>query len=86
MQWARLVAESGTPFFLSIKPDALNEKEKKDLQEILYIASKQEMHRVPFDWEITDCPEEWGEDEEIKAVYDFVNEHRLKKCFCSIKK
>lgn len=71
VQWARLVAESGTPFFLSIKPDALNEKEKKDLQEILYIASKQEMHRVPFDWEITDCPEEWGEDEEIKAVYDW---------------
>ena len=29
------------------------------------------MHRVPFDWEITDCPEEWGEDEEIKAVYDW---------------
>ena len=62
-QWADLVAKSGTPLFVSAKPGLLGEKEKGELHKIMLEASVQKRHLVPVDWEYTDCPEVW-EDEE----------------------
>ena len=64
-QWADLVAESGTSLFVSAKPGVLTEEEKEDLHQIMIKASRQDHHKVPLDWEYTDCPEVWGDGEEV---------------------
>lgn len=72
-QWADVVAESGTSLFVSAKPGVLTEEEKEDLRQIMAKASKQEVHKIPLDWEYTDCPEVWG-DEEEEVEYNWYEE------------
>ena len=72
-QWADLVAKSGTPLFVSAKPGLLREKEKGELHKIMLEASVQKRHLVPVDWEYTDCPEVW-EDEEGQVEYNWYEE------------
>lgn len=62
-QWAELVANSGTPLFVSAKPNLMSASEMKDLNEIMVTASKQDRHIVPNDWESTDCPSNWHDSE-----------------------
>lgn len=64
-QWADAIAQSGSPLFVSAKPGLLTEEEKEDLHQIMLIASEQKVHKVPLDWEDTDCPEIWGESDDI---------------------
>lgn len=64
-QWADVLAQSGTPLFLSIKPGILNSSQEKELQQIISIASRQDNHKIPLDWEYTDCPSIWGEGDNI---------------------
>ena len=66
-QWADLVTRSGTSLFVSAKPGVLNETEKEELHQMMLKASLQEEHKIPVDWEYTDCPELWAdENEEIE--------------------
>lgn len=78
-QWADVLAQSGTPLFISVRPNILNEKEKQELHEILKVASKQEHHVIPVDWEETTCPEHWQDkDHDIDYKYQWFEETGLK--------
>ncbi|RYM07105.1 alpha-galactosidase [Sporolactobacillus sp. THM7-7] len=58
-QWAEVIANSGTPLFISVQPGVLNQEEKTQLSSIIHIASEQKKHAIPVDWQDTDCPEIW---------------------------
>lgn len=73
LQWADLLAKSGTPLFVSAMPGALNPEEFEELHQIMLIASEQKEHFVPLDWEETDCPEIWGENSET-VTYDWYDD------------
>lgn len=78
-QWADVLAQSGTPLFISVRPNILDEKEKQELHEILKVASKQEYHVIPVDWEETTCPEHWQDkDHDIDCKYQWFEETGLK--------
>lgn len=78
-QWADVLAKSGTPLFISVRPNILNETEKQELHEILKVASKQEYHVIPVDWEETTCPEHWQDkDHDIDCKYQWFEETGLK--------
>lgn len=78
-QWADVLAQSGTPLFVSVRPNILDETEKQELHEILKVASKQEHHVIPVDWEETTCPEHWQDkDHDIDCKYQWFEETGLK--------
>lgn len=78
-QWADVLAKSGTPLFISVRPNILDETEKQELHEILKVASKQEHHVIPVDWEETTCPEHWQDkDHDIDCKYQWFEEAGLK--------
>ena len=78
-QWADVLAQSGTPLFISVRPNILDETEKQELHEILKVASKQEHHVIPVDWEETTCPEHWQDkDHDIDCKYQWFEEAGLK--------
>lgn len=78
-QWADVLAQSGTPLFISVRPNILDETEKQELHEILKEASKQEHHVIPVDWEETTCPEHWQDkDHDIDCKYQWFEETGLK--------
>ena len=78
-QWADVLAKSGTPLFISVRPNILDETEKQELYEILKVASKQEHHVIPVDWEETTCPEHWQDkDHDIDCKYQWFEETGLK--------
>lgn len=62
-QLADLFAYSGTSLFVSAKPGVLTEEEKEELRQLMLIASEQKHHLIPTDWEDTDCPEYWVDQE-----------------------
>ena len=72
-QWTDAVAQSGSPLFLSAKPGVLTPEENEELHQIMLIAAEQKNHKVPLDWEDTDCPEVWGEGDDV-IVYDWYEE------------
>lgn len=77
-QWADVLAQSGTPLFISVRPNILDETEKQELHEILKVASKQEYHVIPVDWEETTCPEHWQDkDHDIDCKYQWFEETGL---------
>lgn len=78
-QWADVLAQSGTPLFISVRPNILDETEKQELHEILKVASKQEHHVIPVDWEETTCPEHWQDkDHDTDCKYQWFEETGLK--------
>ena len=78
-QWADVLAQSGTPLFISVRPNILDETEKQELHEILKVASKQEHHVIPVDWEETTCQEHWQDkDHDIDCKYQWFEETGLK--------
>lgn len=78
-QWADVLAKSGTPLFISVRPNILDETEKQELHEILKVASKQEHHVISVDWEETTCPEHWQDkDHDIDCKYQWFEEAGLK--------
>lgn len=78
-QWADVLAKSGTSLFISVRPNILDETEKQELHEILKVASKQEHHVIPVDWEETTCPEHWQDkDYDIDCKYQWFEKTGLK--------
>ena len=61
-QWADLLAKSGTPLFISVKPGILSPEQIEELHQMMLVASEQKQHFVPVDWQETDCPQVWAED------------------------
>ena len=60
-EWIRLVAESGTPLFVSIQPGLLSPEQEKQVKDALAIASRQTNTAEPAEdnW-LWDCtPENW---------------------------
>ncbi|MFT8358335.1 hypothetical protein [Bifidobacterium aquikefiri] len=70
-QWAEVVANSGTPFFFSAKPESLTPAMEEDLRKALRTASIGGVHAIPLDWQQTDCPESWGDETGIKKYMWF---------------
>ena len=70
-RWADLVAESGTPLFVSARPGVLNQEEKEELHQIMLKASLQNCHKVPVDWQYNNCPEIWEDEAGQKQYYWF---------------
>ena len=71
-QLADLLAQSGTPLFVSARPHLLSDSENEELHQIMLTASRQKHHVIPTDWEHTDCPEEWEDTvNHIKRKYDW---------------
>lgn len=68
-QWAKVVALSGTPLFVSAKPGILSQEEQEELRQIMLTASGQKRHMIPLNWEDSDCPELWGEGEDTAAYH-----------------
>ena len=58
-QWADLIARSGTPLFVSVNRQVLNEAQRKELAAILECACEQKHHARPVDWIDHNCPREW---------------------------
>ncbi len=58
-EWAKLAAESGSCFFISLKPDALTDEIRRELRALLEIASKGNGKAEPIDWQQTTTPERW---------------------------
>lgn len=55
-QWLFALAQSGSPLFVSCKPNILNENEEEELREAFEIASRQSDEMIPLDWMETTTP------------------------------
>ena len=58
-QWLYLLAHSGTPLFVSVAPDTLNEEQNAFLAQMMAVASKPRPVAVPLDFTHTTCPARW---------------------------
>ncbi len=59
-QWLTLLANSGTPLFVSVKPDSLDKEQEMELKRAYAIASRQDTIAEPLDWMETTCPSRWN--------------------------
>ncbi len=58
-QWLKLLSLSGSPLFVSCKPDVPTEEEFDDIREGFRVNSVQSDRAVPLDWMESVCPEKW---------------------------
>lgn len=58
-QWLRLLAESGTPLFVSAKPSLVSSEQRRALSEAFELAAKPMPPGEPLDWQYNTCPREW---------------------------
>ena len=58
-QWMQLVAESGTPLFVSPQPDALGEEQRAFIKQSFTQAAKVQPTGEPLDWMDNQFPEKW---------------------------
>jgi len=58
-QWMQLLAESGTPFFISPQPDAVGEEQKAYIKECFTKAAKVQPTGEPLDWMTHPQPAKW---------------------------
>lgn len=58
-QWLELLAQSGTPLFVSASPDAVGSEQEKALKAAFETASKSMPSGEPLDWMQTTCPAKW---------------------------
>ncbi len=58
-QWLKLLSLSGSPLFVSCKPDVPTESEFADIREGFCVNSVQSDRAVPLDWMESVCPEKW---------------------------
>lgn len=58
-QWLDILAESGTPMFVSCRPGALNAEQMDQLRRAYARNSAQRDALIPLDWMENICPERW---------------------------
>ena len=58
-QWMQLLAESGTPLFISTQPDALGAEQKVAIKQNFAIAAQKLPVGEPLDWLTNPFPTEW---------------------------
>lgn len=58
-EWLNVLANSGSPLFVSRKPGVLNESEIEELREAYKINSIQTNELRPLDWMENTCPNRW---------------------------
>lgn len=58
-QWLDLLANSGTPLFVSLDPSAADQTIKKDIRKAFEKASKRQMPAEPLDWMDSVTPRVW---------------------------
>ncbi len=58
-QWMQLVAESGTPLFISPDPKALGEEQKVMIKQCFANAAKVQPTGEPLDWMNNSLPQKW---------------------------
>lgn len=58
-QWLDLLARSGTTLFVSLEPDALGHRQRRDLRAALALAAEQQPLAEPLDWQRTVYPARW---------------------------
>ena len=68
--WLSLLAESGTPLFVSANPAAVGPEQKAALKAAFAVASQRREPAEPLDWMETTCPRRWKTGGEIKT-YDW---------------
>ena len=68
-----MLLQSPEPLCLSQQNQGLTAEENEELHQIMLKASRQDHHKIPLDWEETDCPEVWG-DEEEEVEYNWYEE------------
>jgi alpha-galactosidase len=64
-QWMQLVAQSGTPLFISAQPEATGKEQKETIRECFKLASRSLPLGEPLDWMETAFPEKWKLNGEI---------------------
>jgi len=70
-RWLRVLSVSGTPLFVSYKPDLYDEAAFADLAEAFARSAKQTDELIPLDWMENTCPEKWllnGEEIEFNWI------------------
>ena len=70
-QWLDLLANSGSPLFVSMQPSQITDDIEKDLKAAFEIASKQADTAVPLDWTYNNTPEKWSINGKT-VEYDFI--------------
>ena len=55
----KLLAESGTPFFVSVKPGTLNPEQEEELKLAYQKAAVQRPVATPLEWKLTKTPGKW---------------------------
>jgi len=58
-QWLQLLAESGTPLFISAQPQALGAEQRACIEKCFSIAAKSSEIGQPLDWMQTETPSKW---------------------------
>jgi alpha-galactosidase len=59
MEWMQLLAESGTPLFISAQPDALEQSQKAFIKKCFASAAKPQPTGEPLDWMEENMPKKW---------------------------
>lgn len=77
-RWLDLLAKSGTPLFVSAKPESLTDEMKVALKEAFARSSVQKDVAQPLDWEYNKTPMVWSINGET-VEYDWFTEE-LPKC------
>jgi alpha-galactosidase len=58
-QWMELLANSGTPLFISAQPEATGAEQKKVIKECFQLAAQNRPVGEPMDWMETQVPRKW---------------------------
>jgi alpha-galactosidase len=59
LQWLQLLAESGTPLFVSADPSIVTKEQEAELRRAFELASQEIAPAEPLDWLSTTCPRRW---------------------------
>lgn len=81
-RFLELLAKSGTPLFVSVKPSVITEEIKQDLKAAFKKASEQKEEMEPLDWFDTVIPSEYKVDGKL-IKFDWIGEQGLEK-YCSL--
>lgn len=71
-RWLTLLAKSGTPLFVSVAPDTLDDEQNAYLAEMLAIASREQQPADPIAWEESTLPACWRF-EDGEQTFDWFN-------------